>query len=86
MNDGRVVAPVSIETPTLIVDKLVNRTTSNIYFSGAFLPDTGADIAYQTIGSATTPWDELFVRKLRADGLWANGQGVIASGAYATAM
>ena len=26
MNDGRVVAPVSIETPTLIVDKLVNKS------------------------------------------------------------
>ena len=78
--DGRVVAPTSIETPTLIVDKLVNRTTTNISFSGAFLPDTGADLVYQTIGNITTPWNEIYVRKLRTDGLWTNGLGVEATG------
>jgi hypothetical protein len=54
------VAPVSIATPTLIVDKLVNRTVTNIQVKGQLLPDTSAPATSQTIGNTTTPWKELY--------------------------
>ena len=53
-SDGRVVAPVSIETAKLIVDKLVNRTVTNITVSGQLLPDPQAPATFQTIGSLTS--------------------------------
>jgi hypothetical protein len=44
----------------LIVDKLVNRTVTNIQVNGQLLPDTGAPATSQTIGNTTTPWKELY--------------------------
>jgi hypothetical protein len=54
----------TISASTLMVDKLVNRTVSNISVSGQLLPDTNAPTTSQTIGSASTPWKSLYANEL----------------------
>jgi hypothetical protein len=44
-----------------MVDKLVNRTVTNITVSGQLLPDTNAPEEVQTIGSDLTGWKQLYV-------------------------
>ena len=56
LDDGTVKVFKSIETPSLIVDKLINRTVTNITISGQLLPDVNAPVEYQTLGNETTPW------------------------------
>ena len=50
----------TISASTLMVDKIVNRTVSNITVSGQLLPDTQAPDSFQTIGSLTTGWKQLY--------------------------
>ena len=66
MKDGAIIAPVSIETPTLIVDKLVNKTVTNLTVSGQLLPDPLAPVTSQTIGSVTSGWKELYAGGISA--------------------
>jgi hypothetical protein len=51
----------TISASTLMVDKLVNRTVTNITVSGQLLPDTNAPEEVQTIGSDLTGWKQLYV-------------------------
>ena len=45
----------------LIVDKLVNRTVTNISVSGAILPDSATPVSYRNLGSDTQRWNNLFL-------------------------
>ncbi len=94
LDDGTVKVFKSIETPSLIVDKLINRTVTNITISGQLLPDVNAPVEYQTLGNETTPWKWLFLDWLSARGEWvsawpqgtAMGYRTQANGSSSTAM
>ncbi len=45
----------------LIVDKLVNRSVTNVSISGSLLPDASAPMGYRDIGSNGQKWNDLYL-------------------------